>query len=108
MRVTFISRLRRTGVRANQSLQNRAEQHAGGAPDKVVPEIADVKPKVEDDDQRLRRQRSPKDSGAADASQEKPNHKQAQHHRVKNGADDIDGLNQVLRQRGREGETDGD
>ena len=46
--------------------------------------------------------------GAAHAAQEERHQEEAQHHAVEDRADDVDRLDQVLRQSGEEGEADRD
>ena len=46
----------------------------------------------------MRGQRAPEDGRAADTFDKKRHQKQGQHHAIKNGADDVDGLDEVLRQ----------
>src|ERR1039458_1687936 len=82
--VWFISSLCGPSIRTNRSLQDQAEQHAGGAADKVVPKIADFERKIEDKDQGLGNQRRPEDGRAADPPDEKCHQKQGQHDAVEN------------------------
>ena len=63
---------------------------------------------VEHEDQDLGRERRPEDGRAADALEEEGHEEQAEHHAVKDRADDVDRLDQVLGQVGEEGEGDGD
>ena len=82
----------------NTACSDQAEHHASGAADEVVPEIADAERKIEHEHQRLRRQRRPEHRRAAHAAEKKRHQEQPEHHAIKNRADDVDRLNQVLRQ----------
>ena len=74
-----------------------AENHARRAADERIPEIGNGKIEIEDEDERLRRQRRPKNGRAADAPDKKCHDKKAEHHAVKNGAQNVHGLDQIFR-----------
>ena len=98
----------RAGRVPSAAWSTRLKQHARRAADEIVPEIADVQAR-----RRARRpgpgpRAPPRRRRSADPPQEERHQEHAEHHAVEDRADDVDRLDQVLRQVGEQGEADRD
>ena len=89
----------------------RLKHDAGGAADEVVPEIADARaPKTDGAgyEGACAADGRPEHRRAADALEKERHQKEAEHDAVEDRAEDVDGLDQVLREAGEERERDRD
>src|SRR5437764_2200920 len=92
------------GSSGQDGLQRQAQHDARGATDEVVPEVADVEREVHHDHQRLRGNRREEDGAAADTPQEERHEEQAEQHAIEDRAQNVDGLDEILRKPGEERE----
>ena len=100
---------RRTHDRAkNRALKNGSEQEDGGAADEIVPEIADVQREERDEHERLRQKRSEENRRASHIAQEKRGEKKPEDAAVKNRAENVASLDQVLDQVGEGSDSNRD
>src|SRR5437867_10377234 len=81
-------------------LQGHAQRNARGAADDVVPEVPDVEREVHHDDERLGDRGREEHRGAADPAEEEGDQEEAEEHAVEDRAQDVDGLDEVLREAG--------
>ena len=89
-------------------MKNGSEQEDGGAADEIVPEIADVQREERDEDKRLREKRSEENRRASHIAQEKRGEKKSKNAPIKNRAENVAGLDQVLDQVGEGRDSDRD
>src|SRR5439155_14924293 len=91
-------------ARRQDGLQRHAEGDARGAADEVVPEVTDTEREVHDDHDGLRAHGREEHRAAAHAAEEERHHEEAEQDAVEDRAEDVDGLDEVLREPGKERE----
>src|SRR5712691_381712 len=92
------------GTRRQDRLQRHAQGDARGAADEVVPEVADVERGGHHDHEGLRGHGPEEHRAAAHATEEERHQEEAEQDAVEDRAEDVDGLDEVLREPGEERE----
>src|SRR6266478_5350600 len=88
--------------------EQRREDEDRSAAEQVVPEVAYFRGVKQNQNERLRTKRGDENRRAAHEAEEKSDQKYPENAAVKNRAEDINRLDQVLDQIGEEGEGNGD
>src|SRR5204862_1372855 len=89
-------------------LQKPGEDQHGGAADKVVPKIADVRSEEEDEHKSLSQDGSKENGRAPHRRQEERDQKKSQDAAVENRSQNVAGLDEVLDQAGERRDRDSD
>src|SRR5919198_383599 len=79
-------------------LQDRRENQYGRAPNKIIPEVTDIRRREQDEDERLRDERCKKHRGSGDSTNEESCQEKAEDATVEDRAQNIARFDKVLDQ----------
>src|SRR5712672_1917310 len=79
-------------------LQDRRENQYGRAPNKIIPEVTDVRRREQNEDERLRNERRKKHRGAGNSTNKESRQEKTENAAIEDRAQNIAGFDEILDQ----------